>query len=77
MTVTLSPTWILSDAHATASYGQPVLINGETGEAYGPSDMVQLYPSHEPIIAKLAVMHLVRTLNLSAAERQAVSRFTQ
>ena len=77
MTVPLSPTWILSDAHATASFGQPVLINCETGEAYEPRDLVKLYPSHEPIIAKLAVMHLVRTLNLSAAERQAVSRFTQ
>ena len=77
MTVTLSPPWSLSDTHATTSFGRPVLVNRETGEAYGPMDVVQLYPSNEPMLAKTAVMYLARTLRLTAGERQAVVWFTQ
>ena len=32
----------LTTEHAAASYGQPVLVDRETGEAYGPADLVEI-----------------------------------
>lgn len=31
-------TWRWTTDHAASSYGQPVLVNDETGVAYGPGD---------------------------------------
>ena len=77
MTVRLSPSWYLSDVHVATSYGWPVLVNRETDEAYGPRDVVQLYPSHEATAAMIAVKRLAETLQLTITEQAMVERFTQ
>lgn len=45
MQVNLSGSWELSTDHAASSYGQPVLVNRATGEAFGPGDILKPYPS--------------------------------
>jgi hypothetical protein len=37
-------TWELSTEHAACSYGQPVLVNRATGDAYGAADVLKPYP---------------------------------
>jgi hypothetical protein len=38
--VLLTPSWVLTTNHSASSYGQPVLVDRSTGEAYWPGDMV-------------------------------------
>jgi hypothetical protein len=40
MKATLAPSWDLTTEHAASSYGQPVLVNRGTGEAFGPGDIL-------------------------------------
>ncbi len=55
MNVTLTLTWELSTEHPASTYGQPVLVNRDTGEAYGPSDVVQVYGPMGRMVAAKAV----------------------
>ena len=75
MKAELSPPWQLTTEHAASSYVHPVLVNGDTGDVYGPRDMVQLYPSHEPTPAKIAVKRLAETLQLTSKEQALVDWF--
>lgn len=75
MKVTLSPSWELSTDHAASSYGQPVLVNRATGEAYGPGDIVRPYPSHGSTTAAEAVRRLAKTARLDADGQALVARF--
>jgi len=36
----MSKEYILTTEHAASSYGQPVLVNTETGQAYGEGDIL-------------------------------------
>jgi hypothetical protein len=45
MEIILAPSRILTTDHAASSYNQPVLVHRGTGEAFGPEDIVQCYPS--------------------------------
>ena len=45
MIVKLLTRWELTTEHAASSYGQPVLVNRDTGEAYGAADIVKCFPS--------------------------------
>ncbi len=58
MKVTLTPSWELSTEHAASSYGQPVLVNRETGEAFGPADPVRPDPSCALMSGRLAVARM-------------------
>lgn len=59
-TTILSPGWALTTDHAQSSYGQPVLVNRATCEAYGSGDLVCLYPNWHWQLATDAVRRLAR-----------------
>jgi hypothetical protein len=40
MIITLTPSFELSDKHSSSDYGQPVLVNRQTGEAFEPGDII-------------------------------------
>jgi hypothetical protein len=60
--VRLTGSWELTTDHAASSYGQPVLVRIETREAYGPGDIVQMFPSYGLLPARMAVARLARAL---------------
>jgi len=60
--ITLAPSWILTTQHAASSYGLPVLVCRDTGEAYGPADIVRLGGDIMP--ASMLVARLAKTLSL-------------
>jgi hypothetical protein len=75
MKATLTPTWELSTEHAASSDGHPVLVDRETGDAYGPDDIVQLYPRHGFILASEGVRRLAKGAHLDADGLRLVERF--
>lgn len=70
--------------HAASSYGQPVLVDDETGIAYGPGDLLTIAQSasllgiHERHVRRLATAHGVglrlgkRLTALTVAEAEAL-----
>ncbi len=75
MKALLTGTWELSTDHAASSYGQPVLVNRPTGEAYGPADVVKAYPSYGFMPAAAAVARMARTANLDEDGKAQVASF--
>lgn len=54
-------TWRYTTDHASSSYGQPVLIDDETGAAYGPGDLLTTAQAAEIIgIDPRSVRRLMR-----------------
>lgn len=43
MEVKLSAKFILTDQRPESSYGRPVLVDLESGQAYGPGDMIKTH----------------------------------
>lgn len=75
MKLTLSPSFELTDEHAASSYGQPVLVNRASNEAYGPSDILQPYVGWGYVPAKKAVERMARTKKLTYDEQAFVDKF--
>lgn len=75
MQVNLSGSWELSTDHAASSYGQPVLVNRTTGEAFGPGDILKPYPPYGFMPAAEAVRRLSKTADLDAEGRDLVAKF--
>lgn len=61
METQLSSSWKLTTEHPASSYGQPVLVRLADGEAFGPGDIVQAYPSWPMQPAAAAAERLART----------------
>ena len=68
-------TWELTTEHATCSYGQPVLVNRATGEAYGAGNILNPYPSWGFIPAAGAVQRMAAAATLTEEERALVERY--
>ena len=77
MEIVLKPSWILTTNHAASSYGQPVLVNRGSGEAYGKGDIVKPYPSWDYTPARDAVLRMMKTAVLSEDEKEICRRFTR
>ncbi len=75
MAVLLSGRWELTTDHAASSYGAPVLVDRTSGDAYGPADIVEAYPSWGLLPAALAVQRLAKTATLTADDLAVVGRF--
>ena len=75
MEIVLKPSWILTTEHAVSSYGQPVLVNRGSGEAYGKGDVVKPYPSWGYTLVSGAVKRMMKTANLSEDEFEICARF--
>ena len=71
-------TWELSTEHAACcSYGQPVLVNRATGDAYGAGDILKPYPSWPFLPAAAAVARMAATATLTHEETAIVEQFTR
>lgn len=79
MKIILTDTWELNDEHSASSYGQPVLVNRKTGEAFGPGDMVRPHPSWGFLTAAAAAIRMAarRRKRLSDGEKEFVLRFSK
>jgi len=75
MKVTLKPSWELTTDHPASSYGQPVLVNRGSGEAFGPGDILTPYPSWGMMPASGAVERMASNKKFTDEERAFVSRF--
>ncbi len=60
----LAPSYRLTTEHPASSYGQPVLVHGPTGTAYGPGDVFEVYPAWGWMPADDAVVRMARTARL-------------
>jgi hypothetical protein len=63
----LSPTWKLSTEHPASSEDRPVLVDCVTSEAFGPDDLIELYPGHGLALAADGVRMLVKIARLPRA----------
>ncbi len=70
-----SVTWELSTEHQASTYGQPVLVNRATGDAHGPSDVVQVCGPMGRMVAAKAVYGLAPAAELNAAEQALGAQF--
>ncbi len=43
MDAQLSPSLKLTTEHAASSYGKPVLVRSDSGDAFGPADLINVY----------------------------------
>jgi len=73
--VTLKPSWELTTELAASSYGQPVLVNRGSGEAFGPGDIIRPYPSWSFMTAQCAVQRMAATKKLTAEQQDFVRKF--
>jgi hypothetical protein len=77
MKVALTPSFELTTKHPASSYGQPVLVNRGSGEAFGPGDILQPFPSWEFQTAAYAVHRMAEVKTLTPAESALASKFTE
>jgi len=74
MKATLRLSWELTTEHSASRNGQAVRVDRATGEAFGPADLVQPYPSMPHMPAALAVHRLAKAEQLDTAEQALVAR---
>jgi hypothetical protein len=75
MKALLSPSWELSTEHVATPHGQLVLVQRSTKQAFGPGDMVRVYPAWGFLPAAKAVARLATLKRLGADEAALVARF--
>jgi len=75
MKLHLTPSWILSDEHLASSYGKPVLVDQDTGEAYGPGDIVKILPGGSYVPGYIAVKAFTEGESFSAEELAFIDQF--
>jgi hypothetical protein len=73
--VQLTPSFELTTEHAASSYSQPVLVNRQSGEAYGPGDVIKVYESWGFMPASQAVDRMSRTKKFTYDQRLFVDDF--
>ena len=73
MQIMLTPSWLLTNERCESRYGIPVLVNRhDDTTAYGPADIVQMYPSYGLQPAAYGVARIVKTLTLSPEQLEDV-----
>ena len=75
MKALLSPSWELSTEPGASHHGQLVLVQRSTKEAFGPEDMVRVYPAWGFLPAAQAVARLATLTRLDADAAALVARF--
>jgi hypothetical protein len=75
MTARLSPSWLITTEHAQCHDDLGVLVNRQTGKAYGPGDSLSEYASFGPQPATKVAERLAKGARLDEKEREFVARF--
>jgi hypothetical protein len=74
-TVHLSANYCLTTEHAASRCGQPVLVYRPTGEAFGPGDVMQAYPSWGFMPALHVAIRLAERSRLDDTDRATLDAF--
>jgi hypothetical protein len=77
MKVSPTPSWELTNEHATSAYAVPVLVNRHDGRAYGPGEILSPHPSWIAMTAASAVTRMKHGRVLTAKEEEFLARFTK
>jgi len=75
MHVKLTATYFLTTDHAKSRFGQPVLVNRATGQAFLPSDAFAAYESWQIMQAAQVVNKMSSWRNFSKEERTLIEQF--
>jgi len=75
MHVKLTATYFLTTDHAKSRFGQPVLVNRATGQAFLPSDAFVAYESWQKMSATQVVNKMASWRDFSEEERKLIERF--
>ena len=75
MRVRLKPNYVLTDEDTASSSGQPVLVNTETGEKFGPMDVFEPSQSYGTMLCRAAVKKMARQAALTAEVRAFIQKF--
>ena len=75
MKVELKKGYILTTDHSASSYGQPVLVNLKTGEAYGPMDIFEPSQSYGAMLCRAAVKKMTRSKHFNDEEQAFIMKF--
>lgn len=70
MKLDLNNYWYLSDEHNASSHGAPLLVDKESGEAYGPGDIVKPDPSGKYVRAVRAVDRFLEVMKKELTEKE-------
>jgi hypothetical protein len=74
MRVQLKPNYILTDENG-ASNKEPVLVNTETGETFGPMDVFEQSQSYGTILGRVAVRKMVNGKSFPQKEQKLIMKF--
>ena len=77
MKVSPTPSWELTNEHATSAYAVPVLVNRHDGRAYGRGGILSPDPSWIAMTAASAVTRMKHGRVLTAKEEEFLARFTK
>jgi hypothetical protein len=75
MRVHLKSNYILTDEHEESSYGQPFLVNTETGEVFGPMDIFEPSDSYGTMLCRAAVKKMIRGKTFTDEEQEFIKKF--
>lgn len=75
MHVKLTATYFLTTDHAKSRFGQPVLVNRATGQAFLPSDAFAPYESWQIMQAAQVVNKMTSWRNFSREEHRLIEQF--
>lgn len=76
MQVKLTATYFLTTDHAKSRFGQPVLVDRATGQAFLPGDKLAAYESWQVMPAAQVVQKMASWRNFSEEERRLMELFT-
>ena len=75
MKMNLNDSWVLTNEHSASSYGKPVLVELETGQAYGPRDILQVNPGGGFVPGYIAVKGMTEGSVFTEEEQAFLDRF--
>ena len=74
MRVQLKSNYVLTDEHESGN-GQPILVNTETGEVFGPMDVFEPSQSYGTMLCRAAVKKMARQAALTAEVQAFIQKF--
>ena len=74
MRVQLKANYVLTDEHGSSN-GQPILVNTETGEVFGPMDVFEPSQSYGTMLCRAAVKKMARQAALTAEVQAFIQKF--
>lgn len=77
MRITLLPPWELNTDHPAANFGETVLVNQMSGEAFHSTDFLEAFPAWGRMSAAQTVRRMVRGKKYRDDELRLIKHFTK